>query len=255
MGHVLMTQGRVIGALILRETRTTFGTAQLGYFWAIANPALGVAVLVAIFSVIGRLPPFGTSFALFFATGILPYELYRKLSSSLMGAFDANRGLMSYPLVKETDVLFARSLLIIATYVLVMVLFFGTLIVAGLAQFPAYLDEVFLAVAAASLLGVGAGTTNAVILSLFRTWKQIESVLSKPLFFISGIFYIPSAFPPDIIWMLSWNPVLHVVEWMREGYYSNYNSVVLDKPYLLGFAAALLLAGFGGERLYRKKRV
>lgn len=255
MEHVLITQGRVIGALILRETRTTFGASQLGYLWAILNPAIGIAVLTAIFTTIGHPPPFGSSLALFFATGFLTFELYKKLSGSLMLSFDANKPLMLFPLVQATDVLIARALLIVATYILVMVLFYTGLIILDLASLPAHPDQVFQAIVATSLLGIGMGTTNAVIYSVFKTWKQIEEIYSRPLFFMSAIFYIPDNFPTEIVSVLSWNPVLHLVEWMREGYYPNYNSSVLSKPYVLSVAFVLLLIGFAGERLYRKKRI
>ena len=255
MENALITQSRVIGALILRETRTTFGESQLGYLWAIINPALGIAVLVAIFAAVGRVAPYGPSLALFFATGFLIFELYKKLSGSLLLALDSNKALMVYPLVQGTDVLIARALLIIATYILVMIVFFGGLIVLRLAQLPAHLENVSAAIFATALLGIGVGTTNAVIYSLFRTWKQIEQIITRPLFFMSGIFYVPHSFPSEIVSVLSWNPVIHVVEWMREGYYPSYNSVILDKPYVLFVALVLIVIGFGGERLYRKKRV
>lgn len=251
--NLFVVQARVITALVLRETRVTFGASQLGYLWAIVNPALGTAVLVAVFSLITRHPPIGTSFALFFATGILVFEMNRKLSSSLMGVFDANKGLLAYPLVKESDVVFARFFLIFATYLLVMILFFGGLILFIGAPFPAHLEEVFLAVLASALLGLGGGVTNAVVLRLWPTWKQLEAILGRPLFFISGIFFIPSMFPPEIRNILYWNPLLHMVEWMREGYYPNYESMLLDKQYLLLCTGILLITGFGGERLYRKK--
>jgi capsular polysaccharide transport system permease protein len=76
-----------------------------------------------------------------------------------------------------------------------------------------------------------------------------------PLFFISGIFYIPSNLPQEAISILEWNPVLHLVEWMRMGYYPNYDSTVLDKTYPLGIAMILILFGLAGERFYRKNRV
>ncbi|MEB0161216.1 hypothetical protein, partial [Pseudomonas sp. AH2 (2023)] len=59
---------------------------------------------------------------------------------------------------------------------------------------------------------------------------------------------------PEAVAVLKWNPVLHLVEWFREGFYKNYNSVVLDRSYHLGIALGLILAGMCGERLYRKKR-
>lgn len=249
----VIVQVRVIVALVLRETRVTFGTAQLGYLWAIANPVFGVTILTMIFSLISRVPPIGSSFVLFFATGIIPYELYRKLTSSLMSVFDANRGLLAYPLVKETDVMIARFLLIFATYLLVLLLFFSGLIALDFAPLPSDPGSVLAATFATALLGLGVGSTNAVIKGLWKTWPQIEGILSRPMFFISGIFFIPTLFPPHIQFFLSWNPMLHSIEWFREAYYVGYQSQILDKGYLLMFALVFLFTGFGGERLYRKK--
>ena len=249
----LRVQIRVICALILRETRVTFGTAQLGYLWAIANPVFGTAILVFIFSLISRLPPIGTSFVLFFATGILPYELYRKLAASLMNVFSANQGLLAYPLVKELDVVYARSLLIIATYLLVMIIFFSTLVIFGITNWPADLTKILSAISALALMGLGVGVCNAVLKGLWKAWVQIEAIISRPMFFISGIFFIPTLFPPHIRDLLAWNPVLHCIEWFREGYYGSYESVILDKGYIFTWIICVLLAGFGGERLYRKK--
>lgn len=248
-------QARVIGALVLRETRSTFGTTQLGYLWAIVTPAAGIAILVIVFSIAGRRSPFGSSLALFFATGILTLEFFRKLSGSLMNTLSANKALLTYPLIKETDTLYARFLLISVTYLLIMVLFYSSLITLELAQFPAFPHELILAFSATALLGFGFGTLNAVIISSWESWKQVEMILTRPLFFISGIFYIPSHLPATAIDILKWNPVLHLVEWMREGFYPNYDSTVLDKSYPLGIAMVLVLLGLAGERLYRKKRV
>ncbi len=255
MDGILTTQARVIGALVLRETRSAFGDTQLGYLWAIANPALSTLVLVIIFSSIGRSPAFGTSFALFFATGILPFRTYSKLSSSLMTAISSSRGLLSYPLVNEVDILISKYILIVLTYLMIVVVFFSIIIVGDDAPWPVHIEVCFTAFGSLSLLGLGAGATNAVIFRLWPTWKQLESIISRPLFFLSGIFYVPSEFPTHIVKILAWNPVLHGIEWFREGYYSNYNSIVLSKSYLLTCAMILLLLGFFGERLYRKKSI
>ncbi|MBL4800156.1 MAG: ABC transporter permease [Oleispira sp.] len=252
---LLVLQARVIGALVLRETRATFGTSQIGYLWAIITPAASVAVLVALFSIIGRQAPFGASLALFFATGILTLEFFNKLSNTLMNTFDANKALLIYPLIKETDVLFARLILISATYLLIMLLFFSGLILFGLAEMPAYPERLLQAFVATMLLGFGFGTLNAVVTSVWISWAHIEKVLTRPLFFVSGIFYVPSMLPPEAIAVLKWNPVLHLVEWFRSGYYSNYDSTILDPKYPLGIAMILILLGLASERLFRKKRV
>lgn len=218
MGGLIALQARVIGALVLRETRATFGTSHFGYLWAIVTPTAGVAVLVVVFSSIGREPPFGSSLALFFATGILTLEFFNKLSNTLMGTFNANRAMLTYPPIKMADALFARLILISATYLLIMLIFYTGLVLVNLAEWPTYPEQLVLAFATIALLGFGFGTLNAVIISLWDSWLQIEKILTRPLFFISGIFYIPSNLPPEAIAFLKWNPVLHLVEWIRTGY-------------------------------------
>ena len=118
--ELLSLQIRVLASLVLRETRATFGTSAFGYIWAIITPTASVGLLVFLFSVIGRQPPFGSSLALFFATGILTLQFFTELSGKLMTVFDANRALLTYPIIKDVDTLLARSLLIVATYVLII---------------------------------------------------------------------------------------------------------------------------------------
>ncbi|SDT94938.1 ABC transporter permease [Stappia sp. ES.058] len=245
---------RVVGALVLREARVTFGSVKLGYFWAVAEPVIGTAILTMIFSYIARHPPIGTSFALFYATGIFTYQMYRKLAGSLMAVFSANRGLLGYPLVTELDVVFGRFILIFLTYIVIFTIFFTGLIVLGLGHFPRRFDIVLGAIAATGLLGLGVGLVNAVIVTRWPTWKRIEGILSRPLFFISGVFFLPSMFPPTLRYYMSWNPLLQAIDWMRVGYYSNYNSLVLDLRYLWICIGIFLVIGMGGERLYRKNR-
>jgi capsular polysaccharide transport system permease protein len=251
---LLTLQLRVLFALVLRETRATFGTSSFGYIWAIITPTASVGLLVFIFSLVDRQPPFGSSLALFFATGILTLQLFNELSGKLMSVFNANRALLTYPVIKDLDTLLARSILIIITYLLIMVIFFASLLALGLAHYPARIEQVLFAFFATTLLGIGIGIINAVISSMWDTWIQIERVLTRPLFFLSGIFYVPSQLPPEAIAVLQWNPVLHLVEWFREGFYPNYNSFVLDRSYPIFLGIGFFLSGLIGERFYRKLR-
>ena len=252
--ELLILQIRVLLSLVLRETRATFGTSNFGYIWAIITPTASVAILVFIFSLINRQPPFGSSLALFFATGILTLQFFNEFSNKLMTVFNANRALLTYPIIKDVDTLIARSLLIVCTYLIIMLIFYSCLLGLGLANFPAHIEQVLFAFFATALLGIGFGSMNAVIGSLWDTWIHVERILTRPLFFISGIFYVPSQLPPEAIAVLKWNPVLHLVEWFREGFYPNYNSFVLDIYYPMYIGIGLLLAGLAGERFFRKLR-
>ncbi|CUH52130.1 ABC transporter permease [Shimia marina] len=250
----LLLHIRILATLVLRETRASFGTSSVGYLWAIVTPAMSVGLLVFIFSLVDRQPPFGTSLAVFFATGILTIEFFNKLSNTLLTSFSANRALLNYPLIKEADTLYARTLLISATYVMIMLIFFGSLFFADAGVMPQNPHMVFQAFAATMLLGFAIGTLNAVIASLWHSWPQIEKVLTRPLIFVSGVFYLPSRLPTEAQNVLYWNPVLHCVEWFREGFYGNYNSAIFDPYYPIAVSLGILLFGLAGERFTRKSR-
>ena len=254
ISSAIRIQMRVIVALLLRETRTTFGNSSLGYLWAILTPALGVGLLVLIFSFASRQPPFGQSLALFFATGLLTLEFYIKLSNSLMNVIDANKALLLYPVVTETSAILARFILISLTYFIIMWIFYGVLIVLGFANLPSFPIDLSLAFLAIALLGLGIGLMNLMITGLWQSWRFVWPIINRPMFFISGVFFIPSLLPDYVLNYLKWNPVLHLIEWIRTAYYPNYDSRVLDCSYLLTLSFLFIVIGLMGERLLRHKK-
>lgn len=254
MFKLLWLQIRVIASLTLRETRMTFGTSHSGYLWALFQPLVSISFLVFLFYLIGRQSPYGASLALFFSTAILTLELYNKLSVSLMRSFTSNKSLLTYPMIKATDTLFARLLLIMLTFMMIMTILYSSLIALGMATFPAHPEQIILAFFATSALGFGIGTIHAIMYRRNTSWQHVEKILARPLFFLSGVFYIPSALPPEAINIIKWNPIIHLVEWVRIGYYSHYESDILNKAYPLSIAICLILLGLFWERISRKKR-
>nr|WP_240989614.1 ABC transporter permease [Salipiger mangrovisoli] len=241
--------------MVLRETRMTFGTSHIGYLWAIFQPMVSISFLVVLFYLIGRKSPYGTSLALFFSTAVLTLELYNKMSVSLMRAFTSNKSLLTYPMIKETDTLFARAVLIGLTFVIINTVYYGGLWSVGLAQLPVHPEWLCLAFALTLALGFGIGTLNAIIYQRAQTWQHIEKLFARPLFFLSGVFYIPSKLPPEATAVLKWNPILHLVELTREAFFAGYESDILNIWYPLSLALTLSAIGLLWERISRKRRV
>ncbi len=254
LASALAIELRVLLALLQRETRATFGRSQLGYLWALLIPALGAALLAFIFTLAGRQPPYGHSFALFFATGLLTLEHFRRMSSSLMTGIEANRSLLSYPPIGALDVLIARAVLIAATYALIFAIFIAGLIALGLAPRPREPMTLVTAFLAGAWLGAGAGFFNAGLVAVWDSWRQVEKILTRPLIFLSGIFYVPSTLPEAVRDILWWNPVLHVVEWTRAAFYPVYPQEVLAPWYPIAIATGLMLTGLMLENLTRQSR-
>ena len=95
----------------------------------------------------------------------------------------------------------------------------------------------------AALLGLGVGAVNCVLFGFFPTWKNVWSVLSRPLFLMSGVLYLYERVPTALQAILWWNPMLQVVGLMRSGFYGSYEATYVSVPYILGVAATLFLIG------------
>src|SRR5262245_8834496 len=89
--RVTLQRLRVLFALILRDMSAKFGRSVGGYLWAIAEPLGGIVLLAVAFSLALRMPPIGTSFLFFYATGVVPFTLYSDIAGSAANAVRANR--------------------------------------------------------------------------------------------------------------------------------------------------------------------
>ncbi len=247
-------QRRVIFALILRETRTRYGKTRIGYLWALFEPLAHILIFAAIFSFTGRASPLDESVALLVLTGLFPYNLFSNLSIQLMNAVEANKVLLSYPHVTPFDVMASRTILEIATQ---MVVFIFVLLILALEdlwdmQIDSLLNVLFV-VLVATALGAGMGLINAVLAFKFPSYANIFGMIMRPMYFLSGIFFVVGYMSTEIQNIMYYNPVAHLIEWFRSAIYIGYNSEFLDKHYLFNFTLTVVFLGLLLLRLSRHK--
>ena len=94
---------RVLFAMVMREMNTRYGRTWGGYIWAVLDPIGVIALLTLAFSQFIHVPPIGTSFALFYATGYIPFYFYAEISGNTSMAVAFNRQLMHFPAVSPLD--------------------------------------------------------------------------------------------------------------------------------------------------------
>lgn len=234
---------RVTAALIVREMSTRFGSKPGGYLWAIFDPVAHVAMMTMIFQAIARMPALGLSFPLFFASGYLPFAFYQRMSGFMAGTVKANKALFSYPIVTPFDAIVSRFILQLMTDTLVTILILVMIIeLSGVTQ-PMNIAGMIEAAGAAALLGLGIGTINIVMFARFPLYEQIFGIINRPLFMVSGVFFLPESLPNPFRDFLLYNPLVHVIMWFREGIYPEYRADLLDKGYVIEFALVCFVAG------------
>lgn len=234
---------RAIGALMLREITTTYGRSPGGYIWAILEPAAGITLLTLVFSIGFRSPPLGTSFALFYAAGILPLLMYTDIAGKLAQTMQFSRALLTYPRVTYLDALLARLLLNLMTQLMVHCIVLGFIMVVINPTTTLDYSKIGLAYLTTLALAAGIGTLNSFLTLAYPVWQTAWAVLNRPLFLVSCIFFNFEAVPQpyrDILWF---NPIAHVVGMMRDGYYPFYHPTYISLAYPLAIAAVTLMAG------------
>ena len=99
------------------------------------------------------------------------------------------------------------------------------------------------ALALTALLGLGVGTMNCFLTMRFPVWERAWSILSRPLFLMSGVFFTYDMMPRAAQELLWWNPVLHLVGLMRRGVYGIYPADYVSTGYVAALSLGLLLLG------------
>lgn len=243
---------RTITALILREMAATYGRSPGGYVWAVLEPAAGLALLVAVFSLGFRSPPLGSNFAIFYASGLLPFLAFTSTSAKVQQAINYSRQLLSYPRVTFLDALIARFVLNLLTQAVVNTIIFT--IILSMADTRTILDlpRLLNAFGMAAAIGFGVGVVNCLLISRHPVWGTVWSVIMRPLLLVSGVIILHESVPEPYSDWLAWNPVLHAVGEARRAIYYSYTGDYVSPLYAYGFALTCTALGLLFLRSYHR---
>lgn len=235
--------GRIIVALMLREMATTYGRSAGGYLWALLEPVLGIALLATLFSLAMRTPVLGTNFPLFYASGFLPFIMYNDLSNKIAHSIRYSRPFLAYPAVTFMDAVIARSLLNILTHICVIAIVMTGIYVVFDLPVQVRVGSVLASLLMVGALAIGIGTLNCYLFTAFPVWERTWSILTRPLFLISGLFFTYEQLPMMAQNVLWYNPIFHCAGMFRRGIYPTYGAEYVSPRYVLGIAVTVLFFG------------
>lgn len=231
---------------------TSYGRSPGGYIWAILEPVGGIAIMTVVFSFIMRIPPLGTNFIYFFASGLLPFGLYMAAQNATATSIRYSLALLEYPAVSFIDAIAARFALNAMTQILVMFLILsGTILIYGMTPVLRW-EWIFLSIAMALAMAMGVGLMNCYLISNYPLWERAWAILNRPMFILSCIMFTPEMLPWQIRDWLLWNPLVHVVGAMRKGLFTTYEAKYIDPVYVFSIALGLAVLGLLFLRRYHK---
>lgn len=251
----LTVQGRVIGALILREVHTLYGNTRLGYLWAVIQTGFNIAVFWILREVLGAHAPHGMGMAVFLLCGFVPWYMVSDIISRCMTATRANQALLTFPQVTELDLMVARLIVVWGTQLVCALIIFG--IAASLGQ-PMTLRHPSTLVATiffAPLLGFGVGLVLASFARLWPTLERLVPILMRFLFFASGLFFQVSELPARFSGFLLLNPAAQLIEWQRYGFTASPTAPIFSISYVAIWCLGSISFGLLLERYVRGNEI
>jgi capsular polysaccharide transport system permease protein len=248
-----LTHLQVIHALLLREVKTRFGSSQLGYVWALVPSAAWILMFAGLYQLTGRLAPPGTSVVGFLATGIIPFAAFRETAGRCLAAIEANKGLLFYPQVRPLDLVVARVVLEAATHLILMMLFLG-----GLALYEGVprIESLLVALSGLALatgLGAALGLVCCGVSVYTPAVERVFSTAMRIIFWTSALFHPVESLPKSGRDLLLYNPVVHAIEMVRDGWFPGYDARHVDPWYPSVWILALAFLGLSVERMARRR--
>lgn len=232
---------RVVGAVIMRDLQTRFGTGYLGFLLGLIMPLGHLTIAIGVTTLLGRPAPLGTDTPVFLMTGVLPFVLWLYGHRQIMLTLLQNRPLLYFPGVDVFDLLAARMIIEVVSGTLVVVIVLTTLAVLGhdlgVGDWPGFLYNLI----RAWLLGVGTGLIFGGLATLWSATIIVGNIIGPLLWVTSGVLFLPDGLPDRLRDIVSYNPLCQIVDGVRASYFSEYTSSFYD-PQILNIMLLLLVA-------------
>lgn len=236
----------LLSELVVRDLRSRYVGSFLGPVWALLAPLAWVVIYTFVFSVVLRIPlsgePAGVVFPEYLLAGFLPWLAVQEgLMRSATCLTDNAAMVKKAVFPKQT---------LVATVVLSAVV--NELI--GLALYSAYLAWkghfsvrwallVVPLLAAQVLATYGVGCVLAGVQVFLRDTAQVAGLALAMVAFLTPIFYPVSIVPARFRWVVTANPLAHLVEGFRDAFFRHTFPAAGSAAFLVVFSAVAAMLG------------
>jgi capsular polysaccharide transport system permease protein len=223
----------VIFALFVREIRTGFND-KFGIAWAVVQPVAFIFLLSFLRGRIGGAETHTIPTFTFMAIGILLIQSFLLTMGGSAGAIRKNKSLFAFRQVQPISAVIAGALFELLSKAFVVI---GIIIIMYFMGMDLHIATPLLLLACFLLLwifAVALGLLFGIAELFISEIGKVRQLITRPMFFISGVFFSLQDIPREYWYLLDWNPVLHAIELTRYAVYSTYGSEGVSLQYLSG---------------------
>ena len=211
----------VIFALFTREISTGFND-KFGISWAVIEPIVFIFLLSYGRSFIGGELTHNMPTFVFMAYGILFIQTFLQTLQTCTTSIKKNKTLFAFRQVKPISSVLAAAMFELLVKIFVIIGIFFAMYITGIEI--RIDDPIMLAAYTISLwwMATMLGMLFAVAILFVPEIQKVQSLFTRPLFFLSGVFFSLKDIPKEYWPYLDWNPILHAIELSRYSAYASY---------------------------------
>ena len=242
-------QGRVIGALLMREIITRFGRHNIGFLWLFVEPMMFTLGVTALWNLAKASHGSNLSITAFAVTGYSSVLVWRNTVGRCSSAITPNLSLMYHRNVRVIDIFASRIILEMGGATISFIVLAIVFTAIGWMKPP---DDI-LKIMFGWLLLCWFGSALALIIGALSERSELVEKIWHPvsylLFPLSGAAFMVDWLPPAAQKVVLLLPMVHGVEILREGYFGSAVRAHYDVAYM---AIVCLCMTFIGLALVRE---
>ncbi len=250
--HALSVQGRVVGAVLMRELHTRYGRENIGYLWLIAEPLMLGSIIALLHSGQtaheGSINPVALT-----VVGYTIFIMFRGIVNRAEGTLHGNLPLLYHRMVTVLDIALARALLEAAGTFLAFTILYSLIMAIGFADLPARPLMLMAGIAYIFFFSFGIST---IIVGGTHDNRLLERLVHPFSYFmipLSAAFYQVSWIPEPYRHYLLYNPFPQMFELVRYGAFDTATLEYVDFTYITGWTLILNFLGLLALRAVRSR--
>ncbi|TPV56082.1 ABC transporter [Aestuariibacter sp. GS-14] len=223
----------VLFALFLREMQSQFND-KLGLAWAFLEPFAFIFGLSYMRSMMGGGDVHSIPVFIFMMIGMISIQSFMTPINTTSNAFKRNKPLYAFRQVQPISALLVSGFVEFSIKIVVITL-------AGIALYllkiQVQIDNPILLICmyfSLWIFTISISCIVGIIVAYLPEFHKITGLLTRPLFFISCIFFSLQDIPMEYWHYLTWNPLVHFIELSRFACFESYGSNGVSIGFALG---------------------
>lgn len=234
--------------LVRRDFLAKYKRSVLGILWSILNPLLTMIVMTIVFSTLFRFDV--ENYPVYLLSGQIVFSMFSEITNTCMGSVLGAASLMKKVSVPKYIFPLSKAISSLVNFTFSFLALLTVMIATGAPVHPQMLYS-FIAVVYVFVFSTGIGLILSAAVVFFRDITYLYGILLTAVTYFTPIFYPISIIPDHFRWIISLNPLYHLVECFRTC--AIYGGIPTLWQNLICAVLAILSLGAGLTVFYRKQ--